>query len=64
MDDPSEPEKPEIGGSALTLSVNDLVFDAKGGWQEFTIQCPVAWTLRAGMRGASRGRPRGRAGRR
>ena len=48
VDDPSEPGKPENGGSALTLSVSDLVFDAKGGWQEFTIQCPVAWTITGG----------------
>ncbi len=49
VEDPDKPEQPEVPVEVtLTLSVNDLVFDAKGGWQEFTIQCPAAWTITGG----------------
>lgn len=49
VEDPDKPEQPEAPVEVtLTLSASDLVFDAKGGWKEFTIQCPVAWTITGG----------------
>ncbi len=49
VEDPDKPEQPEAPVEVtLTLSASDLVFDAKGGWKEFTIQCPTAWTITGG----------------
>lgn len=45
-DDPNQPNEPT--GTTLSLSTNDLVFEAAGGWKEFTINCSDAWTLTGG----------------
>lgn len=40
-----EPVLPEV---PLTLSTEEFVFDAFGGWQEFVIHCSGAWTISDG----------------
>lgn len=49
LDKPDNPQKPVTPtDSVLVLSISDLVFDATGGWQEFTVYCSGVWTLTGG----------------
>lgn len=44
--DPNDPDNP--AGTTLSLSTEDLVFDASGGWKEFTVHCSGVWTVTGG----------------
>ena len=47
VEDPNEESK-NPAGTTLSLSPQDLVFEAAGGWKEFTINCSGTWTLTGG----------------